>query len=143
MQEDSFYRKSLGYRYSYFSWVMGPSVPSDFHYMDGTRGFSNQFRVLGVNWAKLTYHMGTTWNINTRTFLKIWVVSLPSNSRPWGTKNAQFSLWPQDMFLLSYLIFTEWVSKSFVRATYHCMEQEIHLKTYLPSRSQCKDLNIL
>ena len=47
------------------------------------------------------------------------------------------------MFLLLDLITTEWASRHFVRSTSHYMEQDKHLKTFLPLRSQCKDFSIL
>ena len=92
MQQNPAYGKNLGYRYPYFQ-VIRPPVPSNFHPMVYyvpwmMHAFLYEFSVACLNSVKHSYQIqnsyqiGRTWYIDTHTFLKIWVISLPSNSRP-------------------------------------------------------------
>ena len=81
-------------------------------------GYSNEFLLLWVNSANSTCHMVTTLNINTYTFLIIWVISLPSKLRS-RYKKTKSSHLLQVMFLLPDLILTKWVSRHIVRVTSH------------------------
>ena len=63
--------------------------------------------------------------------VEIWIISLLSNLRPGYLKTQSPQLF-QNAFLVPELIVTRWVSRNFVQATFHYMEQDKHLKTPLP-----------
>ena len=101
MQQNPSYNKNLSIPIllpSYFSFgsIEFPSYDI-LHSMDGTCVFTRISRSM-VKFSERPYQMVRTWNIDTHTFLKIWVISPPSSSRRmkyWKKRHPIFTIFSQ------------------------------------------------
>ena len=60
------------------------------HQMNGTQIFAwNPHNI--AKFSETLYHVGRTWNANSRTIFKIWVIFLPSNFCPMGYSKKTIS----------------------------------------------------